>query len=238
MSPTELHRHATLPSTQEEAHRLAAEGAPHGTGIVAGVQTAGRGTRGRHWASPPGGLWMSVICRPDSPATAAVASVRAGLAVAEALEREVPGVGRVALKWPNDLHLRGRKVAGLLCEARWQGEALAWIVVGVGINVANAIPAELRRIAIAVGEVAPVAGPEALVEPVRAAIASAAGTGGALTAPERDRFAARNLLQGQALVAPVKGVVSGLGANGALLVQDAAGAVIEVLDARAELAGG
>lgn len=237
MSPADLHRFATLPSTQEEAHRLAAGGAPHGTAVQAGEQTAGRGTRGRHWASPTGGLWMSVICRPDSPATAAVASLRAGVAVAEALERDVPGLGRVAVKWPNDLYLEGRKLGGLLCEARWQGDTPGWIVVGVGINVTNAIPDGLREIATAIREVTPVAGPELLAEPVRAAIAGATLRGGALTGGERERFATRSLLQGRSLAAPVRGVVSGIGGNGALLVEQAGGTVVEVLDARVELAG-
>lgn len=238
MPLTEIHRFATLPSTQEEAHRLAAGGVPHGTAVVAGVQTAGRGTRGRRWVSPPGGLWMSVVCRPDSSATAAVASLRAGLAVAETLEREVQGLGRVALKWPNDLLLQGRKLAGLLCEARWQGDTPGWLVVGVGINVTNALPAEVQGSAIAIAQVAAVAGPDAVAEPVRAAIAAAVRQGGELTEPERERFVARNLLQGRTLSAPVRGIVSGVGPNGALLVQEASGVVAEVLDAQVEAGDG
>ena len=79
-----IHRHAELSSTQDEGHRLAAEGVPHGTTVVAEQQTAGRGTRGRAWHSGPGGLWLSVVCRPEHRAEAAVevVAVRTGLVLA------------------------------------------------------------------------------------------------------------------------------------------------------------
>jgi len=118
-------------STMDVLHELAQGGAPAGTAVVAEEQTAGRGSRGRHWASPIGGLWLSVLSRPATAGLELV-SLRAGLAVAELLERL--GVsGRIMIKWPNDLMLDDRKTGGLLCEARWQGAALAWVVIGLGL---------------------------------------------------------------------------------------------------------
>ncbi len=90
---------------------------------------AGRGSRGRSWHSPRGGLWLSVLLRPA--AAADVLSLRVGLAVETALRSLAPDL-HLALKWPNDLMLDDRKVGGILCEARWQGDALGWVAVGLG----------------------------------------------------------------------------------------------------------
>lgn len=119
-----------VPSTQEVAHWMAEDGAPHGAAVAAREQLAGRGTRGREWYSPIGGLWMSVVCRPRHAVSAACSALRAGLAAAAAVEARVPAATPIALKWPNDLYRDGRKLGGILCEARWQGDRLAWIVVG------------------------------------------------------------------------------------------------------------
>jgi BirA family biotin operon repressor/biotin-[acetyl-CoA-carboxylase] ligase len=172
-----IHWHDRLPSTMDEAHRLAAEGAPHGTTVVARIQEAGRGRRGRTWSAPEGGLWLSVVCRPSDPAVVEATSVRAGLAVAAALREALPGLEPISLKWPNDLLVRGRKLAGILCEARWEGGQPLWVVVGVGINVRNAVPEELRDQAIALGEVHPDADPARLAPAIAAAVARA-GLGG------------------------------------------------------------
>lgn len=226
-----------LPSTQEVAHRLAGEGAPHGTAVAAREQTAGRGTRGRAWHSPIGGLWMSVVCRPAETAPATCFSLRAGLAAALAIETACPGLPTLQLKWPNDLYLHGRKLAGVLCEARWQGDALAWIVTGIGVNVANAIPDALAATAATLRDVAPNATPEALADRLAAAIASAAATGGPFRPAEMADFAARDYLTGRRLRAPLAGVAVGVAATGELLVLDDLGVVHRVLEARVELAG-
>src|SRR6476661_5682796 len=97
-----VHRFERLPSTQDEVHRLAAAGAPAGTVVVSAEQDAGRGSRGRRWASPIGGLWLSFLCRPARSVGVEVLSLRVGLAAAEALA-EVGGLPPVSLKWPNDL---------------------------------------------------------------------------------------------------------------------------------------
>ena len=122
-------------STNERARALAAAGAPHGTLVTAGFQTAGRGRQGRTWTAPPGrALLLSLVVRELDP----LLSLRAGLAVADL-------AGPAALvKWPNDVLLDGRKVAGVLVEARPQE---GWAVVGIGVNAAidpATLPAELR----------------------------------------------------------------------------------------------
>lgn len=225
-----------LPSTQEVAHRLAGESAPHGTAIAAREQTSGRGTRGRAWHSPIGGLWMSVICRPGEAAPATCFSLRAGLAAARAIEAAHPGTPALQLKWPNDVYLHGRKLAGVLCEARWHGDSLAWVVTGIGVNVANAVPDELTGTAATLREVAPGASPEALADDLAAAIATAAETGGPLHPSEMMDFAARDFLSGRRLLSPVAGVATGIAATGELLVRDDQGVVHRVLEARVELA--
>jgi BirA family biotin operon repressor/biotin-[acetyl-CoA-carboxylase] ligase len=123
-------------STQERARELAAAGAPHGTLVTAGVQTAGRGRQGRAWVAPPGrALLLSLVLRGREP----LLSLRAGLAVADL-------AGPAArVKWPNDVLLDGRKVAGVLVEGRPQE---SWAALGIGINVAvepGDFPPELRE---------------------------------------------------------------------------------------------
>lgn len=217
-----IHRLARTGSTQDELERLAEAGAPAGTVVVAETQEAGRGSRGRRWASPPGGLWMSVLARPAGPDAAEVASVRAGLAVIGAL-RATLGALPLALKWPNDLLLDGRKVGGILCESRWHGAALAWVAVGVGLNVQNAPPADARVPATRLADWAPAARPEALVEPVARALAVLESRRGPLAADELAAFAAVDALRGTTVLAPERGVALGLRADGALRLRRADG---------------
>src|SRR5580700_11076548 len=123
-------------STMDDAHRLAQDGAVAGTVVVASRQRAGRGRLGRPWASRTGsGVWVTVIERPRDPTILDILSVRLGLRVAEALDRFAAAPVRV--KWPNDLYLAsGGKVGGILCEARWHGSDLAWVAIGLGVNLA------------------------------------------------------------------------------------------------------
>ena len=112
--------------------RLGAAAAPAGTIVWAREQTAGRGRRGRPWASPPGNLYCSVLLRPRPPrADWGQVSFVAAVALAEAVARAAPGVSP-RLKWPNDVLVAGRKLAGILLEA--DGDAL---VAGIGVNVAS-----------------------------------------------------------------------------------------------------
>jgi len=136
-----LHLRATA-STNDRARALAQEGAPHGTLVTAGEQHAGRGRQGRTWTAPPGrALLLSLVLR-DPPALLPLA---AGLAVAE-----VAGPAAV-VKWPNDVLVDGRKVAGILAEGR---PSEGWAVLGIGVNVAvrlQELPAELQDTAGTLG---------------------------------------------------------------------------------------
>jgi BirA family biotin operon repressor/biotin-[acetyl-CoA-carboxylase] ligase len=169
-----VHWFDELPSTQDEGHRLAADGAQHGTAVAARIQTAGRGTRGRAWVSNAGGLWLSVIARPEAGEGLPVLSLRVGLALADHLDTLLqptpsPTVRRsvrpsVRLKWPNDLLLDDRKLGGILCEARWQGDRLGWIVVGIGLNVHNPLPDSTATAATRLADYGFSGEPEAIVE--------------------------------------------------------------------------
>jgi BirA family transcriptional regulator, biotin operon repressor / biotin---[acetyl-CoA-carboxylase] ligase len=118
-----LHLRETT-STNDRARALAAAGAPHGTLVTAGVQTAGRGRQGRTWLALPGrALLLSLVIRDPDP----LLPLRAGLAVADLAGDEA------VVKWPNDVLVEGRKVAGILVEARPQE---GWAVTGIGVNAA------------------------------------------------------------------------------------------------------
>jgi BirA family biotin operon repressor/biotin-[acetyl-CoA-carboxylase] ligase len=133
--------HRTTDSTNARARELAAAGAPHGTVVTADEQTAGRGRQGRSWVAAPGdALLVSVVVREVTP----ILPLAAAVATAETAELLAPGA-EVAIKWPNDVWLERRKLAGILVEGRPQE---AWAVLGIGINVATReFPAELREIA-------------------------------------------------------------------------------------------
>jgi BirA family transcriptional regulator, biotin operon repressor / biotin---[acetyl-CoA-carboxylase] ligase len=118
--------HRVTDSTNERARALAAAGAPHGTLVTAGEQTAGRGRQGREWTAAPGtSLLLSIVLRNATQALPLAAAV----AVCEALPVEA------TIKWPNDIWIGGRKVAGILVEGRPQE---GWAVLGIGVNVHEA----------------------------------------------------------------------------------------------------
>jgi BirA family biotin operon repressor/biotin-[acetyl-CoA-carboxylase] ligase len=131
----DVRRHADIDSTNREAADLARAGAPEGVVVVAEHQTAGRGRLGRAWEAPPGSsLLVSVLLRPAlDPARVHLASIAVALAAADACA-EVAGVAP-ALKWPNDLMVDDRKLAGILAEVGFDRDAPAWVVVGIGVNV-------------------------------------------------------------------------------------------------------
>lgn len=126
-------------STNDEARRLAAEGAEDGTLVWAREQSGGRGRRGRGWASPRGNLYLSLVLRPQcSLAEAAQLGFVAALGVGDAIGSVAPPLIEVTYKWPNDVLVNGRKAAGILLES--QGTAGAdcdWLVLGLGVNVAS-----------------------------------------------------------------------------------------------------
>lgn len=201
----------TITSTLDVAHRLAADGAPAGTLIIANEQTAGRGRGGKSWASAPGaGLWLTLIERPDDTSGLDVLSLRVGLAAARALDRFAAEPIRV--KWPNDLYIEYGKLAGILVEARWRESSLEWVAIGLGINVLapEGVPGSAwldpgtNRIDV-LNELIPV---------VREAITR----GGPLSKAEMEEFDARDLARGRKCVTPAIGRVAGITANGELLV--------------------
>ncbi len=141
-----LEVHAVLPSTNERALECAAGGAARGLTVACELQTAGRGRRGRSFDSAPGlGVWCSALLdSPEDPAAAPRLSLICGLAVVAAIREEAGVAPR--LKWPNDVRLGGRKVCGILVEARSAGERLH-PVAGIGVNVhhrAGDFPREIR----------------------------------------------------------------------------------------------
>jgi len=136
-----LHLRA-LGSTSDRARELAEAGAPHGTLVTTDHQVAGRGRQGRTWSTPPGrALTMSLVLRDVPP----LLTIAAGVAVADAIGEAA------AIKWPNDVLVEGRKVAGILAEGRPQE---GWAVLGIGVNVAlreDDLPPELRATAGSLG---------------------------------------------------------------------------------------
>jgi BirA family transcriptional regulator, biotin operon repressor / biotin---[acetyl-CoA-carboxylase] ligase len=135
-----LHAFDRLGSTNDEARRLAEQGAAGGAVVVANEQLKGRGRYGRVWQSPPGNLYASLLLRPDcTVARSAQLSLVASVALAEALIALAPPDADVRVKWPNDVLVRGGKVAGLLLESSaGAGEQVAWVVIGSGVNIASA----------------------------------------------------------------------------------------------------
>ncbi len=121
-------------STLDDVRELARAGAAAGTAVAARVQSQGRGRRGHAWRSPAGGLYLSVLLRPQVPVPYFVGlPAVCALGCLRAL-REASGLGRIGIKWPNDLVIDNRKLAGLLVEAG-SGETGAFAVLGVGVNL-------------------------------------------------------------------------------------------------------
>ncbi len=144
------HRHfRRTDSTNTRARELAAAGAPHGTVVTATEQSAGRGRQGRTWTAPPGkALLYSAIVRPLEEHHTML-PLAAPLAVCEAAEQLNPNLS-CQVKWPNDIHVNGRKLSGVLIEARPQD---GWAVIGVGLNLSiqeDEFPPDLRDTAISV----------------------------------------------------------------------------------------
>ena len=207
-------------STNDEAARLARMGAKHGTVVIAQAQRAGRGRDGHVWESPPGGLYLSAVLRPALPLVDVPPMTLAiGIGVCDAVRAQ--GAAAV-LKWPNDVLVGGRKLAGVLVEAQSQGTRLDAVIVGIGVNLDTA-PAD-RSISLA--------------EAAGTAIDRAAFVTTLLGSVERwvDRYTASGLeaiipawqdrmavgLAARATVdgAPLVGNIAGLDQDGSLLLRD------------------
>jgi BirA family biotin operon repressor/biotin-[acetyl-CoA-carboxylase] ligase len=141
-------RFDSLPSTNDVAREMAEQGTAEGVAVLAREQTRGRGRQGRAWASPAGeGLYLSVILRPPvEPARAPLITLAAAVAVAETLAADYAIAADI--KWPNDIHARGRKICGILVESAIEKSKLAYAVLGVGVNLGQRqFPAELQEAA-------------------------------------------------------------------------------------------
>jgi BirA family biotin operon repressor/biotin-[acetyl-CoA-carboxylase] ligase len=139
----------SIDSTSDLCTQLAAAGEPEGLAIMALRQTAGRGSRGRNWQSPVGNLYLSALLRPPGMlAEVGRWALLVGVALSDALSAFLPDAGALALKWPNDVLLDGRKVAGILLDATpTPAGAIDWLVIGCGVNLAHAPDVPGRRTA-------------------------------------------------------------------------------------------
>ncbi|OYT30632.1 MAG: biotin--[acetyl-CoA-carboxylase] ligase [Thermofilum sp. ex4484_79] len=138
-------------STQDIAKDLAESGAAEGTTIVAREMNMGRGRFNRKWYASRGGLWTTVILRPHVDADKiSLFSLLIGLAVAKGIEKVCKI--KPSIKWPNDILLRNRKVCGVLIETSISADHVDYLLVGIGLNVNNEIPYEIRETAISLSQ--------------------------------------------------------------------------------------
>ena len=136
----------TLESTNALGKKMAWDGAREGTVIRARIQTKGRGRKERAWHSPPGGLWFSVILRPDlEPDSAMLATMAASVSIHRAV-KDICHLDTI-IKWPNDVLLNDKKVAGVLTELHGEKGRIEYMVMGIGINVNNDLPEDLESTA-------------------------------------------------------------------------------------------
>jgi BirA family biotin operon repressor/biotin-[acetyl-CoA-carboxylase] ligase len=211
-----VHAFASVGSTMDVAHALAADGAAAGTLVIAAAQRGGRGRAGRRWVSEPGaGIWLTLIERPREGSALDVLPLRLGLHAALAVQPFADGA--VQVKWPNDLQVARRKLAGVLVEARWRDAQPEWVAIGLGLNVrapadvpdATGLSAGVDRVAVL----------EALVPALR--VASAAR--GPLDGDELRAYAERDAVAGRRVASPVAGTARRVLASGELLVADGDG---------------
>jgi BirA family biotin operon repressor/biotin-[acetyl-CoA-carboxylase] ligase len=216
-------------STNDEAARLARAGARHGTIILADAQRAGRGRDGHAWESPPGGLYLSAVLRPPLPLQDVPPIT---LAIGIGLCDAVRSVGAPAdLKWPNDLLVHGRKLAGVLVESQSQGTRLEAVIVGIGVNL-NAQPADHAAITLAEATGTSIDREvflAALLANVERWIDRYIAVGLEAIVPAwHDRMATGLAARATVDGAPLLGQMEGLDLDGALLLRDDSGRVHRV----------
>jgi BirA family biotin operon repressor/biotin-[acetyl-CoA-carboxylase] ligase len=233
---------ASVPTTMARAAELASSGVPEGATVVAEEQTEGRGRLGRAWVAPPGSsLLVSVVLRPPLAREAVWLTVAAaGVALAEAVDAVAPGAAPARLKWPNDLELGGRKAAGLLAEAHLEGDRLAAVLLGMGVNVGQGaadFPAEVadRATSVSLAAGAPVDRAELLAAWAGRFLAGYADLGAGRPGPVLAAYRRRLVTVGRRVRAdrlgadPVVGTAVDLTPTGGLVVQTDSGARVEVL---------
>jgi BirA family biotin operon repressor/biotin-[acetyl-CoA-carboxylase] ligase len=228
--------HVHLPacgSTNDEAARLASAGAAHGTVVTADEQHAGRGRQGRRWHSPPGeNLYLSCILRPTlAPDRAPAITLAAGLGVADAVAK---AGAQPVLKWPNDVLVDGRKLAGILTEMSTRGQRVQHIITGIGVNLGSqSFPAELGERATSLALLGLSIERERFVAELLASLEhwfDRFFTGGVAALADAwlaraDRSRVRASSGGRA----VEGAILGLDPDGCLLIEDDTGARHRIL---------
>lgn len=226
-------------STNDNALLAARSGAPHGSLFVADEQTAGRGRRGNTWLAAPGeSLLFSVLLRPQLElAQASAFTLAVGLALRDAVASLLTESAQI--KWPNDLYVNGKKLAGILVESQLQGERLQAVIVGIGLNVATRdFPPEIAARATSLAMLGAVdVERESLLQEILNALAlrletyQSTGIAGIL-----EELNAADALRGKRLrVEAQEGVGRGLDDHGRLLLEDDAGAVHAIIAGTVEL---
>lgn len=233
-----IHHFLKIDSTNSVALRLAAEGEPHGSLVLAEEQAAGRGRLGRSWYSEKtSGLYLSIVLRPPlAPQQAPLLTLVAGLAVREAVV-QVAGLA-VDLRWPNDLLAGGRKFGGILTEMQAEAQRIHYVVVGIGVNANHSkMPAELegRATSVRLASGRPVSRLELLVHLLAAFDRYYNRLVGEGPAPLISRFSeVSSYATGKRVLVSgpkekMSGVTAGLDATGNLLVRRDDGQVVPVL---------
>lgn len=230
-----LVRLSVCASTNDVARRLAAAGLPEGTTVIARTQERGRGRQGRLWYSPPGGLWCSFVLRPDAQTAWGRLSLAASLATAEAVEQSA-GL-QTGIRWPNDVVVGGRKVAGILLEA-----ATGAVIAGIGINAnvaADDLPPALHDRAGSLHELSGRAvSLEALFDALRLGLARWYAVWRSVTDGDAAQiiaaWSARDATRGRPVAVQigddrVEGIADGVDASGALRVRADDGSIRTVV---------
>lgn len=241
----EIEHHEEIDSTNRIAMERGRVGAPHGFTVIAEGQTAGRGRLGRSFHSPPHlNLYASIVLRPDLLVSDASRLILvAGIAVADAVATTVGDDDAVTIKWPNDVQLGGLKTSGILLELAAEDARVDFVVMGIGVNLnveRETFPDEFRHLATSLrshlgAPVDRLAFTRLLLDTLEDALDSHAREGFDALRPRFDR---RFRMPGQTVEVRgvgtaagdvTRGVVRGLGADGALELEDEAGAIRRVL---------
>lgn len=234
-----FHYYDEIGSTNAQARAMAEGGASEGAVVVAEAQSAGRGRLGRPWDSPPFvNLYLSVVLRPKlPPGEVPQITLMAAVAVADALEDFIPIAP--AIKWPNDILVEGKKLAGILTELSCDADRVDYVILGIGINLnypAHEMPEAIRHRATSVLQLtgAPVSRESVLrrlIHDLDRCYGDLEVSGfPALAARWQARFGLRDRrIRVELLDQSVSGVARGIDRDGALLLEDESGALQRIV---------